>query len=334
MKLQQLRYLCSVVDHGFNITEASQALFTSQPGISKQIRQLERELGVEILARQGNRVIGLTDPGQEFVAAAQRLLIDSQELKKIASGFSSSDSGSLKVATTHLHARYPLLPVISAFSKKYPKVRLSLFQGPPAEIASRVASGLADIGITTGPASADPQLIMLPAYHIHRCLITPPRHKLLKVSRISLAAIARYPLIVYDANFSSGWTVSHAFEKQQITPNIVLSATDADVIKAYVASGLGIAILQSMAYDPKKDTDIRAVPVDHLIPPSMTHVVLRGGKFLTPYMFDFIEMFSKNWTPALVRSALGKTPPTPVSAITKSLESRKKNSCVEALPAL
>lgn len=306
MKLQQLRYLCSVVEHGFNITEASQTLFTSQPGISKQIRQLERELGVEILDRQGNRIIGLTDAGRELVAAAQRLLIDSQELKKIAASFSQPDSGSLKVATTHLHARYPLLPVISSFSRKFPKVQLGLFQGPPAEIASRVACGLADIGITTGPANPDPQLVMLPAYHIHRCLVTPPRHKLLKVSRVSLAEIAKYPLIVYDANFSSGWTVSHAFEKQQITPNIVLSATDADVIKAYVAAGLGVAILQSMAFDPKKDTDIRATSVDHLIPPSMTHIVLRKGKFLTHYMFDFIEMFSKNWTPAQVRNVLWK----------------------------
>lgn len=306
MKLQQLRYLCAVVDHGFNITTASQALFTSQPGISKQIRQLERELGVEILTRQGNRIVGLTDPGRELVSAARRLLIDSQELHTIAASYSAADSGSLRVATTHLHARYPLLPVISAFSKKYPKVRLGLFQGPPAEIANRVGSGDADIGITTGPVEADPQLVMLPAYRIHRCLIAAPGHPLLKNSRVSLAAIARYPLIVYDANFSSGWTVSQAFEKQRLTPNIVLSATDADVIKAYVAAGLGVAILQSMAYDPKQDTGIRAVPVDHLIAPSMTHIVLRSGKYLTRYMFEFIEMFSKNWPPALVRNALRK----------------------------
>lgn len=306
MKLQQLRYLCAVVEHGFNITEASQSLFTSQPGVSKQIRQLERELEVEIFSRQGNRIIELTEPGRALVTAAQQLLIDSHELKKIAAAFSSMDSGSLKVATTHLHARYPLLPVIRVFSKKYPKVRLGLLQGSPAEIASHVASGLADIGITTGPANPDPRLVLLPAYQIHRCLITPPGHKLLKVARISLAEIARHPLIVYDANFSSGWTVTHAFEKRGITPNIVLSATDADVIKAYVASGLGVAILQSMAFDPEKDADIRAVPVDHLIPPSMTHLVLRREKFLTPYMFDFIEMCSKKWTPPMVRGALRK----------------------------
>lgn len=304
MKLQQLRYLCAVVDHGFNVTAASQALFTSQPGVSKQIRQLERELGVEILLRQGNRIAGLTDPGRELVAAAQRLLIDSRELQKIAEGYSAVDSGRLRVATTHLHARYPLLPVISAFSKKYPKVSLSLFEGPPAEIASRVSDGQADIGITTGPADADPRLVMLPAYRIGRCLITPPGHPLLKPRRVTLAAIARHPLIVYDPSFSSGWTVTQAFEKQRLTPKIVLSATDADVIKAYVASGLGVAILQGMAYDPKADTGIRAVPVDHLIAPSTTHIMLRSGKYLTRYMFDFIEMFSKKWPPALVRNAL------------------------------
>lgn len=306
MKLQQLRYLCAVVDHGFNVTTASQMLFTSQPGVSKQIRQLERELGVEILFRQGNRIVGLTDPGRELVAAAQRLLIDSQEFQKIASGYSSADSGSLRVATTHLHARYPLLPVISAFSKKYPKVSLSLFEGPPAEIASRVDNGHADIGITTGPANSDPHLVMLPAYSIGRCLITPPGHPLQKFRRITLAAIAKYPLIVYDSSFSSGWTVTQAFEKQRLSPKIVLSATNADVIKAYVASGLGVAILQSMAYDPKTDPGIRAMPVDHLIAPSMTHIMLRSGKHLTRYMFDFIEMFSKKWSATLVRNALRK----------------------------
>ncbi len=306
MKLQQLRYLCAVVDHGFNVTAASQALFTSQPGISKQIRQLERELGVDILVRQGNRIVGLTEPGRELVLAAQRLLIDSQELHKIATSYSAADSGSLRVATTHLHARYPLIPVISAFSRKYPKVRLSLLQGPPAEIASHVGSGRADIGITTGPANTDPMLVMLPAYQIRRCLIAPPGHPLLKSRRLTLEAIARHPLIVYDANFSSGWTVSQAFEKQRLTPNVVLSATDADVIKAYVASGLGVAILQSMAYDPVQDSGIRSVPVDHLIPPSTTHIVLRSGKYLTRYMFDFIEMFSRKWPPALVRGALRK----------------------------
>jgi LysR family cys regulon transcriptional activator len=304
MKLQQLRYLCAVVDHGFNVTAAAQALFTSQPGVSKQIRQLERELGVDILVRQGNRIVALTEPGRELALAAQRLLIDSQELRKIASSYSAANSGSLRVATTHLHARYPLIPVISAFSRKYPKVRLSLLQGPPAEIASHVGNGHADIGITTGPANTDPLLVMLPAYQIRRCLIAPPGHPLLKSRRLTLEAIAKYPLIVYDSNFSSGWTVSQAFEKLQLTPNVVLSATDADVIKAYVASGLGVAILQSMAYDPAQDRGIRSVPVDHLIAPSMTHIVLRSGKYLTGYMFDFIEMFSKKWPPSLVRSAL------------------------------
>ncbi len=306
MKLQQLRYLCAVVEHGFNVTTASQALFTSQPGVSKQIRQLERELGVEILFRRGNRIVGLTDPGKELVAAAQRLLIDSLELQKIASGYSSSDSGSLRVATTHLHARYPLLPVISTFSKKYPGVSLGLFEGPPAEIANRVSSGFADVGITTGPAKPDPQLIMLPAYPIGRCLITEPGHPLQKLSCVTLTAIAKYPLIVYDSSFSSGWTVTQAFEKQNLSPNIVLSATNADVIKAYVASGLGVAILQSMAYDPKADSGIRAVSVDHLIAPSTTHIMLRSGRYLTRYMFDFIEMFSKKWTASLVRNALRK----------------------------
>jgi LysR family cys regulon transcriptional activator len=306
MKLQQLRYLCEVVERGFNITEAANALHTSQPGVSKQIRLLERELGVEILARQGQRITGLTGPGRELVDAAQRLLVDAQELKHMAENLAAPGRGSLTVATTHLHARYPLLPVISRFVEKHPGVRLSLFQGPPAAIADRVVAGLADIGITTGPEQPSAQLVMLPAYRIHRCLIAPPGHPLLKLKKPSLAQIAAYPLIVYDANFSSGWTVTRAFERARLRPNIVLSATDADVIKAYVGAGLGVAILQSMAYDPRKDTEVCGVPVDHLIAPSMTYVLLRKGKYLTTHLLDFVEMYSKRWTPPLVRAALKK----------------------------
>lgn len=304
MKLHQLRYLCEVVDRGFNVSEAARALYTSQPGVSKQIRRLERELGVDILARQGNRITGLTEAGEHLLAAARRLLIDSAELKTMAAGFTARDSGSLRIATTHLHARYPLLPVISAFAKRYPKVRSSLIQGPPDEIAALIANGNADLGVTTGPSKPNPDLVMLPAYRIERCLVTPIGHPLLAMKRPTAAAIARYPLIAYDAKFSSGWTVAELFERYGLSPEVVLSATDADVIKAYVAAGLGVAVLQRMAFDPKKDTDIRAVPVNHLIAPSMTHIVLRKGKYLRQYMLDFIEMFSEKWTPAQVQAAL------------------------------
>jgi LysR family cys regulon transcriptional activator len=304
MKLQQLKYLCSVVEQDFNITVAAQTLFTSQPGVSKQIRLLERELGVEILVRSGNRIIGTTEAGAEIVEAARRVLVDSKQLEEVAREFTNRSGGRLTVATTHLHARYPLLPVITAFSKKYASVQLSLLQCPPAEIAARVAAGEADIGISTGPDEFSSQCITLKAYKLYRCVIAPRGHAILKRKRPALADIARYPLIVYDASFSSGWIVLRAFEQAGIKPNIILSAIDADVIKAYVAGKLGIAVLQSLAYDPEKDPEIGAVGADHLFPPSDTKLILNRAKYLRQYMFDFIAMVAPAWTPAKVRAAL------------------------------
>ncbi len=233
------------------------------------------------------------------------MLVDSKQLEEVAREFTNRSGGRLTVATTHLHARYPLLPVITAFSKKYANVQLSLLQCPPAEIAARVAAGEADIGISTGPDEFSSQCVTLKAYKLHRCVIAPRGHAILKRKRPALADIARYPLIVYDASFSSGWIVLRdAFEKAGIKPNVVLSAIDADVIKAYVAGKLGIAVLQSLAYDPDKDPEIGAVGGDHLFPVSDTKLILNRGKYLRQYMFDFIAMVAPAWTPAKVRAAL------------------------------
>lgn len=304
MKLQQLKYLCAVVERDFNITEAAEALFTSQPGVSKQIRLLESELGVEILVRSGNRIIGTTEAGAEIVQAAQRVLTDSRQLEEVAHEFTNRSGGRLVVATTHLHARYPLLPVITAFSQKYANVQLSLLQCPPAEIEARVASGEADIGVTTGTEQPASQCIALRAYPLRRCVVAPLGHPILKRKKPTLKDIAGYPLIAYNSTLSSGWIVLQTFQKAGIEPNIVLSAIDADVIKAYVASGLGIAVLQSLAYDAKEDRAIGAVGADHLFPSSDTQLILNRGKYLRQYMFDFIAMVTPQWTQPKVKAAL------------------------------
>ena len=304
MKLQQLKYLCTVVERGYNITEAAEALFTSQPGVSKQIRLLKSELGVEILVRSGNRIIGATEAGAEIVEAARRVLTDSRQLEEAAREFTNRSGGRLVVATTHLHARYPLLPVITAFSKKYASVQLSLLQCPPAEIEARVAAGEADVGVTTGAEESPSQCIALRAYPLKRCVVAPLGHPILKRKKPTLKDIAGYPLIAYNSTLSSGWVVLQTFERAGIQPNIVLSAIDADVIKAYVASGLGIAVLQSLAYDAQQDREIGAVSADHLFPSSDTHLILNRGKYLRQYMFDFIAMVAPSWTPPKVRAAL------------------------------
>jgi DNA-binding transcriptional LysR family regulator len=304
MKLQQMKFLCTVVDCDFNITEAAAALFTSQPGVSKQIRALESELGVEILVRSGNRIIGATEAGAEIVAAARRVLVDTKQLEEVAREFTNREGGRLVVATTHLHARFPLLPVITAFAKKYANVQMRLLQCPPDEIQAMVVAGEADIGVTTGSNMLAAQCVALNAYPLHRCLIAPRGHPVLKHRRPTLKDITRYPVIMYDPHFSSGKSVQDAFDRAGIVPNVVLSAIDADVIKAYVAGGLGIAVLQSLAYDAKVDTEIAAVNVDHLFPGSYTKLILNRAKYLRQHTFDFIHMVAPAWTQAKVKAEL------------------------------
>jgi LysR family cys regulon transcriptional activator len=304
MKLQQLRYLDQVVKHGFNITHAANALYTSQPGVSKQLRLLEQELGIEILMRSGQKILGLTEAGAEVYEIAHRVLMASTELQDAAHHYGNRNSGRLVVATTHLHARYSLLPVIQRFSRKYPGVHLQLIQSSPADIDALLADGGADIGISTSTSTDYRDLVRLKATSLYRCLITPKGHPLLGIRKPSLRDIARYPLIVYDTRLSSGWSVQQAFERKGIEPHIVLTAVDADVIKAYVAAGLGVSILQELAYEPHKDTELGMVPVRHLISAAESYVVLNRAKYMRQFTFDFIAMFEPRWHREAVKKAL------------------------------
>jgi LysR family cys regulon transcriptional activator len=306
MKFHQLRYLGEIVAHGFNVTAAANALHTSQSGISRQVRLLEDELKTTLLVRRGNRILGLTDAGREIALAAQQVLVGAREMKSLAAGFEAGSHGGLTVATTHVHARYALLPTVSAFSRTHPSISLRLVETAPAEIIELVLGGQADLGITTEAAEYPQQLAKLPVYDFSRCLVTAPRHPLLKIARPSLEEIAKYPLIVYDQKLSSGWIVTQALRQRGITPKIVLSAMDADVVKAYVAAGVGVAIIQTMAYERKTDRALRAVALDHLFPPSKAHIVLRRGKHLRSYMHAFIEMIWPEWTAARVLRELGR----------------------------
>ncbi len=304
MNLQQLRYLATVAEQGLNLSRAASTLHTSQPGISRQIRLLEEEIGAEVLVRQGNRITGLTRAGEEAVAIARRVLRDIDNLRRVGDETADGAAGQLVIATTHAHARYVLLPIVRRFQARYPRVNLSLRQGNPDQIVELVKSGAADLGLCTKPTVATPTLVRMPCYLIHRCVLVPRQHPLLKKRRISHGDLAAYPMITLDASFAGGVAVLDAFARQAIQPQVVLSATDADVIKAFVASGMGIATLPEWAFDARRDTGLKTLGARHLFEPAVSYLWAQRHQYLRGFALDFIQMLSHVWTPDRVRGAL------------------------------
>jgi LysR family cys regulon transcriptional activator len=294
MKLQQLRYLREVARRDLNISAAAEALHTSQPGVSKQIRMLEEELGVKILVRHGKRVADITEPGRIILGIAERILHDTDNLKKVGTDFGEEDSGSLTIATTHTQARYALPPVISRFIQRHPKVRLSLRESSPQQILELMNAGTADIAITTEAQELYQDLITLPCHQWNRCVITP----------LTIESIARYPIITYDFAFSGDSPIKRAFDARGIQPNVSLTAIDADVIKAYVEMGLGVGILARMAFDPARDHGLRLIDASHLFEASTTRIGIRRNAYLRGYAFDFIEMFAPHLQRAIVEKTM------------------------------
>jgi LysR family cys regulon transcriptional activator len=304
MNLQQLRYLNEIVRRDLKISDAAAALFTSQPAISKQIKLLEEELGIEIFVRNGKRIAAITEPGKGLLAIAQRMLLDAENFKQFAQEFHSTDTGHLTIATTHTQARYALPPVVKQFIERYPKVKLGLHQGTPTQIAEQVLHGEADICIATESLSSYEGLITLPCYDWHHCVITPPDHPLLQSTALTLEAIAQYPIITYDHAFSGRSKINEAFEKAGITPDIALTAIDADVIKTYVELGLGIGILAEIAFIPEREPHLRRMNARHLFKPSTTRIAIRKNEYLRAYTYDFIELFAKHLTHKRVEQAM------------------------------
>lgn len=304
MKLQQLRYLAEVAKRGLNLSEAAEALHTSQPGISKQIRLLEDELGVEILVRHGKRVVQMTEPGRVILSIAERILQDSENLKQVGREFRDQAAGTLTIATTHTQARYSLPKVVSAFKQRYPKVRLTLQQGSPTQLAEMVIAGEADIAIATEALDQYPKLLALAGYQWRHCVVVPEQHPLLKEKRITLDMLTRYPIITYDPAFAGRTRIDEAFRAQELAPNIVLSAVDSDVIKTYVELGLGIGIIAMVAFDEKRDRHLRAVEIGHLIGTMTTRIAVRRGSALRGFAYVFIELFAPRLTRALVDATL------------------------------
>lgn len=304
MKLQQLRYLCETAEHGMNLSRAAKNLHTSQPAISKQIQMLEDELGVDIFLRNGKRIVKITPPGQLIIKTATRMLRDADNLKKIAQEFTNEAGGTLTIATTHTQARYSLPPVIKRFTARYPKVKLILRQGSPIQIATLVTSGEADIAIATEAIEQFHELVMLPCYQWNRCVVVPPKHPLMKPKKLTLEAINQYPIITYDFAFTGRSKINQAFASRGLEPNVVLTAIDSDVIKTYVELGLGIGILANMAFDVKRDKNLRAIDASHLFEPSTTRIGISRNNYIRSYIFDFIEMFAPHLTHDSIQAKL------------------------------
>ena len=304
MKLSGLRCVLEVHRCGNHISAAAEALHTSQPGISKQIQQIEAEIGFPVFQRKRNRVVGLTEPGREVIAIAQRILNDVDSLQTLRDDYLDRAEGRLTIATTHTYARYVLPKVVERFIKQYPGVRLSLQQGNPTQICEAVESGEADIAIGTETMRPFPGLAMLPCFPVARSVIAKKGHAILRAKKLTLQEIARHPIISHDRVRSGSWKVMDAFHKQGIEPNVIFGAVDADVCKTYVELGLGIAILATVAVDPKHDHDLRARDVSHLFESSTTYVSLRRNTYLRRYAGHFIGLLAPELTPEVIRGEL------------------------------
>jgi len=304
MKLQQLRYIVEVLNNNLNVSATAEALFTSQPGISKQVRMLEDELGIQIFGRSGKHLTHVTSAGQEVINIATQILSKVEGIKSVAREHTQPDEGKLRIATTHTQARYALPEVIQGFIKKYAKVSLQMSQGTPAQISDAAAKGDADFAIATESLHLYNDLVMLPCYHWNRSIIVRSDHPLAKKQSIAIADIAQYALVTYVFGFTGRSELDIAFEAVGATPKIAFTATDADVIKTYVRLGVGVGVIASMAIDPKIDSDLVAIDASHLFNASTTKIGFRRGSFLRGYMYDFIERFAPHLTKDIVTRAM------------------------------
>ncbi|MBF8224307.1 MULTISPECIES: HTH-type transcriptional regulator CysB [Halomonadaceae] len=307
MKLQQLRYIWEVNRHNLNVSATAQSLFTSQPGISKQIRLLEDELGVEIFARSGKHLTRVTPAGAAIIELAGQVLRTADNIKQVAQEHSDERRGNLSIATTHTQARYALPPVIRDFTRKYPEVALHMQQGTPKQIAQMVSEGQADFAICTESLELFNDLVLLPCYRWNRCVLVPQDHPLAQ-GELTLERLAEHPLVTYVFGFTGRSQLDDAFRAEGLTPNVVLTAADADVIKTYVRLGLGVGIVAHMAVDPEADSDLVALEAGHLFESSTTKIGIRRGTFMRGYMYDFVQGFAEHLGRDLVDAALAAGP--------------------------
>jgi len=305
MKLQQLRYIVEVLNNNLNVSATAESLYTSQPGISKQVRMLEDELGIQIFGRSGKHLTHVTSAGNEVINIATEILSKVEAIKAVAREHTQPDEGKLRIATTNTQARYALPHVIQGFIKRYSKVSMHMYQGTPAQISDAAAKGDADFAIATESLHLYNDLVMLPCYHWNRSIIVRSDHPLAKKrEKLSIEDIAKYSLVTYVFGFTGRSELDTAFNSAGVEPKIAFTATDADVIKTYVRLGVGIGVIATMAMDPKQDSDLVTIDASHLFKASTTKIGFRRGTFLRGYMFDFIERFAPHLNRDLVTKAI------------------------------
>jgi len=302
MKLHQLRYLAAVSQSGLNITAAAQKLHTSQPGVSKQIKLLEDELGFQIFVREGRNLTRITPAGQQVIERALRILQEAQSIRDLSTELRDEGRGSLSIGTTHTQARYVLPDVIRVFRDRYPQVRLNLHQGTSEQIAEMVASDRIDCAIATGSEQLFQDLTLLPCYRWHRTVIVPRSHPLAEGGRLTFKALAAFPLITYTFSFTGPSSLHEAFARAGMVPNVAITARDADVIETYVRLGLGVGIVAHMAID-ENDPDLKAIEAGHLFAAHTTWLGFRRGTLLRKYMYEFAQLLAPHLERRLIDRA-------------------------------
>jgi LysR family cys regulon transcriptional activator len=304
VKLQQLRYIVEISKNDLNVSNTAESLFTSQPGISKQVRLLEQELGVTIFTRHGKHLTKITPAGRQIIAMAAEILNQTQQIRQVAQEYRDNKVGNFTIGATHNQARYVLPRVLKEFMGRYPGISLHVHQGTPTQIAEEASRGMVDVAIATESLDQFENLVVLPSYEWSRYLLVPKGHALAEKAALSLEDVADYPIVTYVAGFGGRSQMDQAFERERLHPRVALTAVDADVIKTYVRLGLGVGVIATMAYDTLADADLVAIDARHLFGTSVTKIGMRRDLFMRDFMYDFIELFSPTLTKAKVQQAM------------------------------
>lgn len=304
MNLRQLRYISEVAKHDLNVSATADSLFTSQPGVSKQIRQLEDELGIQIFERSGRQLTRITPAGRAIIELADRALIEVETLKQAAQEYSDPSLGELSLAATHTVARYVFPPVVEKLKARYPRVHIHTHMGTPLQIAELVVHGKVDFGIATEAMEHFEDLVAIPCYRWRRSFLVPPGHPLLEEKPLTLRAVAEFPLVTYVFGFDPGSPLDVAFRREGLTPEVAITATDADIIKTYVRMGLGVGIVATLAHDADRDSGLHALDASEFVETSTARIVFRRGLFFRGYMYEFLELFAPHLTRELIEAAL------------------------------
>lgn len=308
MNLHQFRFVQEAVRRNLNLTETARALFTSQPGISKAIIELEEELGVDIFVRHGKRIRRVTEPGQLVLKSIDVILREVANLKRIGDEFSKQDAGTLSIATTHTQARYFLPGPVAALRKRYPKVQVQLHQGTPDQVGRMLIDDIAEIGLATESLAEFDELVTLPCYDWQHVLVVPHDHPLAQVERPTLEQIAAEPLVTYHPTFTGRTRIDQAFARARLKPNIALEAIDSDVIKTYVRLGMGVGLVAEMSVqDDGPGADLVARPLGHLFGRNVTRVAFKRGAYLRQFVLSFAELLSDRLTRSLLQRAMTGT---------------------------